>query len=69
MRISGIQSFISNNNNRINQNSNNINNASKNNLERSPMQDTVSFGRFDTAYEDLVSNYAGIRLINNWNIS
>ncbi len=67
MRISGIQNFITNNINKVNQNSNNsTKNSTKNSLERSPMQDTVSFGRFDKTYEDLVSNYVGIRLINNW---
>ncbi len=43
MRISGIQNFITNNINKVNQNSSNsVNNSTKNNLERSPMQDTVS---------------------------
>ena len=42
MRISGIQNFITNNINKVNQNSSNsVNNSTKNNLERSPMQDTV----------------------------
>ncbi len=56
MRISGIQNFITNNINKVNQNSSNsVNNSTKNNLERSPMQDTVSFGRYDKENYTFVS--------------
>ncbi len=56
MRISGIQNFITNNINKVNQNSNNsVNNSTKNNLERSPMQDTVSFGKYDEENYNFVS--------------
>ena len=66
MRISGIQNFITNNINKVNQNSkNSVKNSTKNNLERSPMQDTVSFGKFDERYESLINRYVGVRLINN----
>ena len=56
MRISGIQNFITNSINKVNQNSNNsVNNSTKNNLERSPMQDTVSFGKYDEENYNFVS--------------
>ncbi len=52
MRISGIQNFIANGINKVNQNSNNsVNNSTKNNLERSPMQDTVSFKGYEEGEE------------------
>ena len=55
MRISGIQNFITNNINKVNQNSSNsVNNSTKNNLERSPMQDTVSFGEYSEKHANFV---------------
>lgn len=65
MRILGIQNFITNNINKVNQNSNNsVNNSSKNNLERSPMQDTVSFGKFGGKYASIADEYAFDKLLD-----
>ncbi len=59
MRISNVQNFALNAVNAIDKccrpRKANENNSAHNSLERSPMQDTVSFGSFDEKYYDFVS--------------
>lgn len=68
MRISEVQNFALNSLNKCcKPRKSNENISSNNSLERSPMMDTVSFGRFDERYKRQVSSYAALRLVNNWN--
>ncbi len=43
----------------------NENTPSNNNLERSPIMDIVSFGKFDERYKKTTEHHVGIKLINN----
>ncbi len=71
MRISNVQNLAVNAANAMNKcckpRKANENNAAQNSLKSSPMQDMVSFGRFDKTYKRQVTGYTAVRLVDNWN--
>ncbi len=66
MRISEVQNFALNSLNKCcKPRKSNENISSNNSLERSPMMDTVSFGKFDQKYYPLVRKYVFNQLFDN----
>ena len=66
MRISEVQNFALNSLNKCcKPRKSNENISSNNSLERSPMMDTVSFGRFGGRYAELTKDYAWMHLLKN----